>query len=201
VARIVAQIRRRWPLVRILLRADSGFAREELMAWCEANGVHFLKPTLPPRSTERRCCRHRSRLVNVRTQEESERLERLLENDPLVAHDRIMRATRPPMPMIVHKEYSGRQPPLTTVAHNGDEQPLQFSDDQIDVLAQTLVDLRSEFQSMVDDAISPLRERLAWLEGEIAMLTTLLSNNNSSNNSRSLEASEIIRKLKVDDRS
>ena len=42
VARIVAQIRRRWPHVRILLRADSGFAREELMAWCEANGVYFL---------------------------------------------------------------------------------------------------------------------------------------------------------------
>src|ERR1700730_4277163 len=42
VARIVAQVRRRWPHVRILLRADSGFAREELMAWCEANGAHFL---------------------------------------------------------------------------------------------------------------------------------------------------------------
>jgi hypothetical protein len=42
VARIVAQIRRRWPKVRILLRADSGFARDELMAWCEANNVHFL---------------------------------------------------------------------------------------------------------------------------------------------------------------
>jgi hypothetical protein len=42
VARIVAQIRQRWPRVRILLRADSGFAREELMAWCEANGVDFL---------------------------------------------------------------------------------------------------------------------------------------------------------------
>jgi hypothetical protein len=42
VARLVAQIRRRWPHVRILVRADSGFAREELMAWCEANGVHFL---------------------------------------------------------------------------------------------------------------------------------------------------------------
>ena len=42
VARIVAQIRRRWQHVRILVRADSGFAREELMAWCEANGVHFL---------------------------------------------------------------------------------------------------------------------------------------------------------------
>ena len=42
VARIVAQIRRRWPKVRILLRADSGFARDALMAWCENNGVDFL---------------------------------------------------------------------------------------------------------------------------------------------------------------
>jgi Transposase DDE domain group 1 len=42
VARIVAQIRRRWPKLRILVRADSGFARDELMAWCEDNGVHFL---------------------------------------------------------------------------------------------------------------------------------------------------------------
>ena len=42
VARIVAQIRHRWPHVRILVRADSGFARDDLMAWCEANGVHFL---------------------------------------------------------------------------------------------------------------------------------------------------------------
>jgi hypothetical protein len=42
VARIVGQIRNRWPNVRILLRADSGFARDELMAWCEANGVHFV---------------------------------------------------------------------------------------------------------------------------------------------------------------
>jgi hypothetical protein len=42
VARIVTQIRQRWPTVRILLRADSGFAREALMAWCETNGVDFL---------------------------------------------------------------------------------------------------------------------------------------------------------------
>jgi hypothetical protein len=42
VARIVAQIRARWPRTRIVLRADSGFAREQLMAWCEANGVDFL---------------------------------------------------------------------------------------------------------------------------------------------------------------
>jgi hypothetical protein len=42
VARIVAHIRSRWPEVRILLRADSGFARDELMAWCEANGVDYV---------------------------------------------------------------------------------------------------------------------------------------------------------------
>jgi len=42
IARIVEQIRARWPLVRIIVRADSGFAREALMAWCEANGVDFI---------------------------------------------------------------------------------------------------------------------------------------------------------------
>jgi hypothetical protein len=42
VERIVGQIRARWPRVRILLRADSGFAREALMAWCEANRVDYV---------------------------------------------------------------------------------------------------------------------------------------------------------------
>jgi hypothetical protein len=42
IARIVAQIRARWPHVRILLRADSGFAREAMMAWCEENRVDYL---------------------------------------------------------------------------------------------------------------------------------------------------------------
>jgi hypothetical protein len=42
VTRIVAHIRTRWARVRILLRADAGFAREELMCWCEHNGVDFL---------------------------------------------------------------------------------------------------------------------------------------------------------------
>jgi len=42
IARIVARIRERWPRVRILLRGDSGFAREALMAWCEANRVDYL---------------------------------------------------------------------------------------------------------------------------------------------------------------
>ena len=42
VARIMHQIRARWPRTRILLRADSGFAREALMRWCEANRVDYV---------------------------------------------------------------------------------------------------------------------------------------------------------------
>jgi Transposase DDE domain group 1 len=40
--RIVTQIRAVWPEVRIVVRGDSGFCREELMAWCETEGVDYL---------------------------------------------------------------------------------------------------------------------------------------------------------------
>jgi hypothetical protein len=42
IACIVGRIRARWPRVRILLRADSGFARKAFMAWCERNRVDFV---------------------------------------------------------------------------------------------------------------------------------------------------------------
>jgi hypothetical protein len=42
IERIVAQIRARWSEVKIILRADSGFCREELMGWCEQNRVDYL---------------------------------------------------------------------------------------------------------------------------------------------------------------
>ena len=42
VERIVQQIRRRWPRVKIVLRADSGFCREELMVWCEKHKVDYV---------------------------------------------------------------------------------------------------------------------------------------------------------------
>ena len=41
-ARIVAQIRAAWPEVRIIVRGDSGFCREELMAWCEEQKVDYV---------------------------------------------------------------------------------------------------------------------------------------------------------------
>jgi len=41
-ARIIAQIRRAWPRVRIIPRGDSGFCNEPMMCWCEANHVDYV---------------------------------------------------------------------------------------------------------------------------------------------------------------
>jgi hypothetical protein len=40
--RIVGQIRERWPEVKVVVRGDSGFAREAVMAWCEEQGVEYV---------------------------------------------------------------------------------------------------------------------------------------------------------------
>jgi len=40
--RIVAQIRQQWPQVRIIVRGDSGFCREEVLSWCEQHGVDYV---------------------------------------------------------------------------------------------------------------------------------------------------------------
>ena len=41
-ARIVAHLRRHWPGVAIVVRADSGFCREPLLRWCETNDVAYV---------------------------------------------------------------------------------------------------------------------------------------------------------------
>jgi hypothetical protein len=40
--RIVAQIRASWPETKLIIRGDSGFCREAIMAWCESNSVDFV---------------------------------------------------------------------------------------------------------------------------------------------------------------
>jgi len=40
--RIVGQIRQHWPEVKIIIRADSGFCRDDLMSWCEKNGIDYV---------------------------------------------------------------------------------------------------------------------------------------------------------------
>ena len=42
IKRIVNRIRNRWPAVKILLRGDSGFVRENLIRWCERNHVDYI---------------------------------------------------------------------------------------------------------------------------------------------------------------
>jgi hypothetical protein len=117
-----------------------------------------------------------------------EELEHLLELDPVKAHDAIMRATRPP-PMIIHKEYTGKQPQL--IPDDSDQPPL-FSDEQIDVVAQALADLRiemrGEFQDMVDTAVGPLTEAVAVLQGQVSVLMNLIGS--LVNNNTVKEASE-----------
>jgi Transposase DDE domain group 1 len=42
IRRIVEQLRAHWPETRVILRADSGFCRDELLDWCENNGVDYV---------------------------------------------------------------------------------------------------------------------------------------------------------------
>lgn len=101
-----------------------------------------------------------------------------------------MQATRPP-PMIIHKEYTGKQPPLLDDTNGNGEPPL-FSDEQIDMIAQALADLRVEFQSTIDDAVGPLTEQVAVLQGQLNVLLSLIGSlvNNNNNSNSVKEASE-----------
>lgn len=40
--RIIGRIRAQWPQTRIVIRGDSGFCREEILAWCESHRVDFV---------------------------------------------------------------------------------------------------------------------------------------------------------------
>jgi hypothetical protein len=42
IERIVRQIRAAWPEVKIIVRGDSGFCRNELMSWCENNRADYV---------------------------------------------------------------------------------------------------------------------------------------------------------------
>ena len=41
-ALLVKRLRQRWPDVRIILRADSGFCRDRMLRWCERHGVGYI---------------------------------------------------------------------------------------------------------------------------------------------------------------
>jgi Transposase DDE domain group 1 len=69
IERIVRQIRGRWPRVRLLLRADSGFCREELMGWCEKHCVDYVFGLARNERLRRKIARqlHRAKTEHQRT--------------------------------------------------------------------------------------------------------------------------------------
>ena len=40
--RIIEQIRDTWPGVKIIVRGDSGYCRDNIMTWCEAHGIDYV---------------------------------------------------------------------------------------------------------------------------------------------------------------
>ena len=94
-------------------------------------------------------------------------------------------------PPIVHKTVFGNEPAFPATAENAVAPP--FDDDQIDIIATVIAELRQDMQAMVDAALAPLRERIASIEGQLTVLMTLLG----ADASRSIEASEVIRKIKM----
>lgn len=57
-APVVGRIRERWPETRIVVRGDSGFCHEDIMAWCEANGVHYILGIRRNQRLQRAVARH-----------------------------------------------------------------------------------------------------------------------------------------------
>ena len=65
VRRIVEQLRRSWPDVEIVLRADGGFCRDEMLSWCEANAVGYVIG-LPKNARLQRRIKRRMKLARRR---------------------------------------------------------------------------------------------------------------------------------------
>jgi hypothetical protein len=65
----------------------------------------------------------------------------------------------------------------------------EFTDNQLEILAAAMAEINRD---MMDDALAPLLERIATLEGQISVLMALLNPN-----SKTIEASEVVRKLHV----
>ena len=126
--------------------------------------------------------------------------ERQMEEDPIAAHDAIMAATRvtkKSATAVIHKTRQDarvrQSQPYADNNGHGDNLVPPFTDEQMDTMASVLVEIREETQSMIDTAIAPLRERIANLEGQLSMLTSMMGNGNG----KAFEASEVVRKLKV----
>ena len=96
-------------------------------------------------------------------------------------------------PPIVHKTVFGNKSAFPATAENAVAPP--FDDDQIDIVARVIAEIRDETQDAIDAALAPLQQRIAVLEAQVSMLVTLLGGD--ANRSIEASSSEIVRKLKV----
>jgi hypothetical protein len=100
---------------------------------------------------------------------------------------------------IIYKTHNA----LDRDAGNGDNGSLigydpPFTDEQIDIVARALAqsqgELRTEMQELAD-SLAAIRERVATVEGQLSVMMTLLGGD--SRTDKTVEASEVVRKLKV----
>jgi hypothetical protein len=115
-----------------------------------------------------------------------------LDGDPIAMHEQIMEATRPlPIekraPAVIVKRHDDAR---IKTATRGQFDPDDLPPDQI-ALAEAMTDA---CQDMISDAVAPLAQRIAVIEAKLDVLLTLLGGNGGE---RSFEATETIRKLKV----
>jgi hypothetical protein len=129
--------------------------------------------------------------------------EDLAEREQMAAedHTQIMAATAatraaPAMIYKVKPDARVRRQVVDDPGDSTDDVP-PFSDSQMDTIAELMAmirnDMRDEFRAIVDAALAPLRERIASVEGSLSTLTGIIGNDSS----RSVEASEVVRKLRV----
>ena len=100
--------------------------------------------------------------------------------DPIADHENIMAATRPEIVRqrtIVRKTNEDAR---VLPNDDGDYETPPLTDEQIDIIAQVLAQLRMEFQAAIDDTAAPLRERISALEGQVSTLMAMLSDSNRS---------------------
>jgi hypothetical protein len=79
---------------------------------------------------------------------------------------------------------------------NGDEPWSPFTNEQTDIIIYLISEFRQEVSNMIDDAVveavAPLKERIAMLEGQVSTLVMLISDNG-----KSFEAVETVRKMRI----
>ena len=184
--RIVRQIRETWPEVEILIRGDSGFCREKLMAWCEANGLLYvlglaknsrLKTMITPELEQARArCEEREEPVRIfkefdyQTRDTWTRARRVIakaEHLPGRSNPRFIVTNLPAQGMSPQDLYEGLYCVRGEMENRIKEQQLHMFADRTSAATMRANQMRLYFSSIAYMLMSALR-RLGLAGGELA---------------------------------